>query len=527
MKTKALFLSIVALLMCATLSAQTILKGDMTDDNQVTIADVTSVVNVILGKAPQETINVGGTPYAIDNSMVVGTWYAPDGTHFTLNEDGTTDFPGGATYEFYPSQGRLLILNASGLAYRVLPLVKVTSVYLLAVNYLTEAFTYYTNSASLVTGLSMSETSLAMNSGTTAQLSVTATPAEAFNPHVTWSSSDESIATVDQNGLVTALVGGMVTITATATDGSGQLATCTITITQMVTSITLSETTLALELDGYKKLTATVLPDNAANKKVTWSSNNDEVAEVTSAGGVAAVGRGTCTITCTAQDGSGVTAICEVTVYRDESGTIDGRDYVDLDLPSGTLWATCNVGATSPEDYGDDFAWGETEGYKSGKSNFDWSTYKWCKGSETTMTKYCYNSSYGYNGFTDNKTELDPEDDAAYVNWGSGWHMPSKAQFSELMNSSYTTTEWTTQNGVNGRKITSKTNGNSIFLPAAGCRIDTSLYVAGSGGHYWSRTLSSDYPNCAWGLDFNSSVVRMYDGYRYYGRSIRPVRSSE
>ena len=422
--------------MCATLSAQTILKGDMNDDNQVTIADVTSVVNVILGKAPQETINVGGTPYAIDNSMVVGTWYAPDGTHFTLNEDGTTDFPGGATYEFYPSQGRLLILNASGLAYRVLPLVKVTSVYLLAVNYLTEAFTYYTNSASLVTGLSMSETSLAMNSGTTAQLSVTATPTDAFNPIVTWSSSDESIATVDQNGMVTAIASGTVIIIVSAMDGSGVQATCQVTV----------------------------------------------------------------------------------------SGAPDAHEFVDLGLPSGTLWATMNVGATSPEDYGDYFAWGETEGYKSGKSNFDWSTYKWCKGSETTMTKYCYNSSYGYNGFTDNKTELDPEDDAAYVNWGSGWHMPSKAQFSELMNSSYTTTEWTTQNGVNGRKITSKTNGNSIFLPAAGCRIDTSLYAAGSGGHYWSRTLSSDYPNSALGLDFNSSVVRMYDGYRYYGRSIRPVR---
>lgn len=524
---KKTILSLLLLLIATTMNAQTILKGDMNDDGQLTISDVTSVVNVILGKTPVETINVGGSPYAIDNSMVVGTWYAPDGTHFTLNEDGTTDYGTGFTYKFRPYQGTLLIFNASGSPVKTFVLNEVESSYLLAVNYATGTYTYYTNSASLVTGLTMSESTLAMNSGTTAQLSVTATPAEAFNPHVTWSSSDESIATVDQNGLVTALVGGMVTITATATDGSGQLATCTITITQMVTSITLSETTLALELDGYKKLTATVLPDNAANKKVTWSSNNDEVAEVTSAGGVAAVGRGTCTITCTAQDGSGVTAICEVTVYRDESGTIDGRDYVDLDLPSGTLWATCNVGATSPEDYGDYFAWGETEGFDSGKTTFNWSTYKWCNGSEDTMTKYCSNSTYGNNGFTDNLAELEPEDDAAYVSWGTNWRMPSYDQCDELMNRRYTTTETATENGVNGIRITSKTNGNSIFLPAAGQRLNSTLFSTGDCFYYWSRTVQKTrYSYNAYFLYYYSAFVLTVTD-RYYGQPVRPVRSSE
>ena len=88
------------------------------------------------------------------------------------------------------------------------------------------------------------------------------------------------------------------------------------------------------------------------------------------------------------------------------------HEWVDLGLPSGTLWATCNVGANAPEEYGDYFAWGET----APKDYYDWSTYKWCKGSYNTMTKYCTNSSYGYNGFTDGKTELDPEDDAAWFN---------------------------------------------------------------------------------------------------------------
>ena len=200
-------------------------------------------------------------------------------------------------------------------------------------------------------------------------------------------------------------------------------------------------------------------------------------------------------------------------------------DYVDLGLPSGTLWATCNVGAFSPEDYGDYFAWGETTGYNSGKTDFSWSTYEWSNGSINTMTRYCNNSSYGYNGFTDALTELELADDAAYVNWGSNWRMPSIEQFEELINSSYTTTEWTTQNDVYGRKITSKKNGKSIFLPAAGYRYGTSLVNAGSIGYNWARTLASDIPPCAtYGLHFHSSSMEKFDNYRFIGHSIRPVR---
>ena len=323
------------LLLPFSMNAQTILKGDMNDDDKVTIADVTSLVNVILGKAPQQTINVGGNPFEPNNSLVVGTWYAPDGSSFTLNEDGTTNYPGSATYEFFPTQGRLLFLNTSGQAVRVLPLVKVTSAYLLAFNYATEVFTYYTNSASLVTELTMSETTLAMNSGTTAQLTVTATPADAANPAVTWVSSDTSVATVDANGVVTAVAGGTCTITATATDGSGKTASCTVNVTQMVTSITLSESRLLLGLDDYKKLTATVLPANAANQKVTWSSSDESVAEVTSTGGVAAVGHGTCTITCTAQDGSGVSASIQVVVA--EVVTVNGVSFNMIKVEGGTF----------------------------------------------------------------------------------------------------------------------------------------------------------------------------------------------
>ena len=188
------------------------------------------------------------------------------------------------------------------------------------------------------------------------------------------------------------------------------------------------------------------------------------------------------------------------------------REAVDLGL--SVKWATCNVGANKPEDYGDYFAWGETQP----KDYYDWSTYKYCNGSYSTLTKYNNNSSYGT---VDNKTTLDLSDDAARANWGGSWRMPTKAEQDELRTKC--TWTWTTQNGVKGYKVTSKSNGNSIFLPAAGFRYDSSLDNAGSLGCYWSSSLDAVYRNYAWSVHFYSGYVgRYYDG-RYYGFSVRPV----
>ena len=281
---------------------------------------------------------------------------------------------------------------------------------------------------------------------------------------------------------------------------------------KFITSIELNTTKIWLTPNKSTQLKATILPWYATNKNVRWESSNADVATVDQTGKVTAVAVGTCTITCSATDGSGVKAECQVEVVENET-----PKYVDLGLPSGTLWATCNVGANSPEEYGDYFAWGETEP----KSDYSWSTYKYCKGSKNTLTKYCTESDYGT---VDNKTELEPSDDAATVNWGSGWQMPSFEQCYELINSSYTTTTWTTMNGVNGYEITSKSNGNSIFLPAAGYRSGTSLGNAGSNGYYWSRSLDTSYSYNACNLGFNSSSISTYYSYRYYGQSVRPVR---
>lgn len=176
-------------------------------------------------------------------------------------------------------------------------------------------------------------------------------------------------------------------------------------------------------------------------------------------------------------------------------------DYVDLGLPSGTVWATRNVGAIRAEDSGDYFAWGETEP----KEVYNISTYKWCNGSARTLTKYCTDSTYGYNGFVDGKTELDPEDDAAYVHYPGG-RMPTKKQMDELRD--FCSWQWIERNGVNGQLVTGP-NGNTLFLPAGGYKNDSTLKIMGVYGFYWSRDCRTYNSYFSWSLRIES------DGYGY------------
>ena len=203
---------------------------------------------------------------------------------------------------------------------------------------------------------------------------------------------------------------------------------------------------------------------------------------------------------------------------NNESNVVDGHEYVDLGLPSGTLWATCNVGENSPEEYGDYFAWGETKP----KATYDWDTYKYCNGSDDELTKYCSSFEYGHNGFTDNLTVLQPGDDAATANWGIGWCMPTKEQWEELYNNTEHT--WKAWNGVNGHLFKGK-NGAVLFLPAAGFRIQSSLLVAGSYGGYWSSSLDTGDPDIAWYFSFVSDDYGVDGDYRDLGQSVRAVRS--
>ena len=343
MKRFILSIALLALTMCS-VWAQSLLVGDADQNGELSVADVTKTVNMVLGKEAQTTIDLAALAYKVDNSALAGTWYLGDDFE-VFNADGTTSYAGASTYEFRPLQGSLMLYD----------------------------------------------------------------------------------------------------------DGGALLKTFTV--------LKISEDGLVLREDG--------------GSIVDFSSR----------------------------------AL---------------HEYVDLGLPSGTLWATCNIGATNPEDYGDYYAWGETET----KSNYEWTNYKWCDGSETALNKYCTDSS---SGTVDNLTELDLEDDAAYVKWGGKWRMPTYEQFAELVDRSNTTATFIKQNGVYGRKVTSKLNGNSIFLPAAGYRERTSVYNTPTYGHYWARNLCTSSSIFGFGLyldHLNNEASFSMDYYnRYEGMSIRPVRT--
>ena len=174
--------------------------------------------------------------------------------------------------------------------------------------------------------------------------------------------------------------------------------------------------------------------------------------------------------------------------------TINGYGYVDLGL--SVKWATCNVGASSPEDYGDYNAWGETS----------------VKTSYTEDNCSTYGKFMGDIGGTSR--------DVAHVKWGGSWRMPTKAEFEELIDRC--TWAWTTQGGKSGYRVTGP-SGKSIFLPAAGYRYGTSLFSAGSFGSYWSSTPYSSYAGFAYYLSFYGSNHYVSGYYRRYGHTMRPV----
>lgn len=198
--------------------------------------------------------------------------------------------------------------------------------------------------------------------------------------------------------------------------------------------------------------------------------------------------------------------------------TVVEHAYVDLGLPSGTLWAACNIGANAPEDCGDYFAWGET----APKEVYDWSSYNYgdIVDGLFAMTKYCTSPYCGLNGFVDTLTVLEAVDDAAAANWGVDWRIPTKEEWKELFLK--TTCVWATQNGVEGRLLTG-VNGNSIFLPATGFRIDDELLCPGLG-IYWSGSLHTDFPERGWSFHFEGENCHVCGTYeRNRGQTVRAV----
>lgn len=212
--------------------------------------------------------------------------------------------------------------------------------------------------------------------------------------------------------------------------------------------------------------------------------------------------------------------------YDNETGTeggeyvdANGHHYIDLGLPSGTLWATCNVGASSPEKYGSYFAWAEVQT----KNNYEWSTYKWCSVSSNGNLNnlYKYNNSMIY-GTSDSKTILESSDDAATVLWGEEWCTPTVEQFEELLN--YCTCTFEKRNGIDGMLVCSKTNNKSIFFPKAGEKTQTTTSKVGTNGLYWSCNRVPQASDMASIMIIWAESVSSLQSYRYKGLSVRPVR---
>ena len=189
----------------------------------------------------------------------------------------------------------------------------------------------------------------------------------------------------------------------------------------------------------------------------------------------------------------------------------DGVEAVDLGL--SVKWANMNVGAKKASGFGTYFAWGETKS----KDYYSWNTYAWSKGDSQFLTKYSN---------TDRRSQLAPVDDAAHVNLGGGWRMPTVDEFEELINNC--TWEWTMQDGINGYKVSSKKTGNSIFLPITGFRYYADTQFRSIMGVYWTSSLYTGNPNKAWCLEFNFSDIKVHYGNlssnRFSGRCIRAVQ---
>ena len=274
-----------------------------------------------------------------------------------------------------------------------------------------------------------------------------------------------------------------------------------------VEGISVKPNSATVEAGSTVALTATVRPENATNKTVLWRSYDKGVATVSDEGIVTGVSAGRTDIEASTADGSYVT--CSVTVHGLKA---NGHEYVDLGLPSGTMWATMNIGAENFGDYGDYYAWGETET----KSKFSWSTYKWGS-SSSSLTKY--NNSKAY-GTVDNISSLDLDDDAAHAAWGGEWRTPTPDEIQELIDQC----DWIrTIPGRYGYMVISKINGRSIYLPFGGYYNENNLVADGTYGRYWSNSIYTSYAPNARCLDLDDSSHAPSHNERYFGRNIRPV----
>lgn len=360
----------------------------------------------------------------------------------------------------------------------------------------------------LVTSVSFNSTELTMNVGQKKTLQAAVLPTEATNTELTWKSSNLVVASVS-DGVVTALGGGSAVISATANNGVS--AECKVTVLVPVESVSFKSAVLEMGEGKTQSLDVTILPENASDKQLSWNSSNEDVA-IVEKGSITAKREGKTVVTATSSNGR--TASLDVYV----NAIKNGQYCVDLGL--SVMWATFNVGAYSRDNYGDLFAWGETET----KTDFRWQTYKYCQYqpySDLLFTKYVNSSKYGT---VDSKTVLDYSDDVVAVSWGGGWRMPTAEELQELAdNCSFT---WVEIGETKGVLLTSKVKGyqdKSVFFPASGSNDGGYYGGKNSTGYYWSKSLSgiTTDAKCAY---FTSTSQKFSDfNTRYRGHAVRGV----
>ena len=354
-----------------------------------------------------------------------------------------------------------------------------------------------------VTSVSLNKSSQELVVGESVQLNATVNPSDATEKTITWSSSNPAVATV-AGGKVTAIAEGSTIITASA---GGKSANCAVTVKKIVIaveSVEVDKKELIMRKGDVEQLVAMIKPESATDKSIVWSSSDVNIVTVDEGGKVSAKNEGYAEITVTTVDGN-KTAVANCIVMD----ICPVPESVDLGLTVN--WASFNVGASKPDEYGKYYAWGELYS----KNDYSWNTYRWGDGSK--LTKYNLSSSYGN---VDNKSVLEKEDDIAHAQFGEGWRLPTKAEQYELcMKCEWT---WTTSYGVPGHIVTG-TNGNSIFLPATGYMLDSDFYLVGTAGYYWSSSLEANNSTGASIIYFATGRANYSGGYRYYGFSVRAV----
>lgn len=354
-----------------------------------------------------------------------------------------------------------------------------------------------------LTAISLKQHSILLEKNASKVLEVVLTPSNATNKTLSWSCSNTAVTTVT-DGVVVGVAPGFAEIIVKSGDLSDK---CQVTVVVPATSITVEPSEITLAPGETASLTVAVQPEDATDE-VEWSSSDEKIVTVKN-GVVTAVAAGNATVT--AKAGT-CTASCSIVVSK--------MKVIDLGL--SVKWGTCNLGASSPEEYGDYYAWGEV----GPNMSFNWESYKWANGDGYKLTKYCPDNGAFYwdaGGDPDGKTVLDPEDDVAHVNLGGKLRLPTDAEWTELRTTC--TWAWTSDymgTGVGGYIIMGP-NENSIFLPAAGYWIRAKLTDEGFRGLYWSSLLNTDDPLFAWGVDFNFMSWYRWYFYRYTGLSVRPV----